>query len=184
MNKLNPYVNEALLSHNRQITKFPVKDLQDLKRIISEKYKENPKHIDLNSYDISNLTDLSYAFSHCSETEEISIEFWDVSQVLSMEAMFFECESLKKIDICHWDVKKLNTTNSMFFGCKSLVDLDLSKWSCYNLHDMDYMFFKCSKLENLKFIETYILDLKKISTQNMFKGCFTLSRNKKLPIWY
>ena len=41
--------------------------IDDLKKIVKEKYKENPEYIDLNSYDVSNLTDLSYVFAGCKE---------------------------------------------------------------------------------------------------------------------
>ena len=181
--KINQYIEEALISANRSITKKPVKNLDELKKIIKEKYDKNHQFIDLNSYDTSNLTDLSYAFSGLKNLEEIDIEFWDVSKVTSMEAMFFECESLKKINLLGWDVKSLTSTNSMFFGCKSLKELNLSTWKCYDLKNLDYMFYKCSKLENLELPED-ILNVGKIQTDYMFKGCFLLSRNNKLPEWY
>ncbi len=181
---INQYIEEALIKANTIIHKKKVKNLDDLKRIIKEKYAKNHQFIDLNSYDISDLNDLSYAFSGLKDLEEIDIEFWDVSNVTTMEAMFFECESLKKINILGWDVKKLISTNSMFFGCKSLIELDLSSWKCYELKNLEYMFYKCSKLENLKIPEDGILDESKIQTSYMFKGCFALSRNKKLPKWY
>lgn len=180
---INQYIEEALISANKSITKLSVKNLDELKKIIKEKYNKNHQFIELNSYDISNLTNLSYAFSGLKDLEEIDIECWDVSKVTTMEAMFFDCESLKTINLLSWDVKSLTSTNSMFFNCKSLKDLNLSTWKCYDLKNLDYMFYKCSKLENLELPED-ILNVDKIQTDYMFKGCFTLSRNKKLPEWY
>ena len=184
MNRINQYVNEALIGNGRKISKKPVKNIDDLKKIVKEKYKENPEYIDLNSYDVSNLTDLSYVFAGCKELKEVSIEFWDVDNVTTMEAMFFECASLEKINLLGWNVQNLQTTNSMFFGCKSLKELDLHTWKCYNLTNLQYMFFKCPKLEDIKLPDYDIIDVNKIRKTDMFKGCFALSRNKKLPEWY
>ena len=173
-------INEALIGRNTSLYRIRVNNITELKNIIKEEYEKNPQELNLNRYDISDLNSLAYIFASCDKLETIHIEDWNTVNIMTMDSMFFDCISLKSINIRNWDVQKLGSTESMFLGCKSLESVDISNWKPYKLRDMGKMFFKCPKLKELLLPQLYLFPERR-DTSNMFKGCFTLSRNKSIP---
>ena len=75
------------------------------------------KYIDISSWDVSNVTNMTRMFCWCKELESIGdISKWDVSKVNSMIHMFFDCKKFNQ-DISNWDVSNVMGRVGMFDGC-------------------------------------------------------------------
>ena len=75
------------------------------------------KYIDISSWDVSNVTNMTRMFCWCKELESIGdISKWDVSKVNSMIHMFFNCKKFNQ-DISNWDVSNVMGRVGMFYGC-------------------------------------------------------------------
>lgn len=77
----------------------------------------------LNSWNVSNVTNLAKMFDNCRSIKTLDIGNWDVSNVTNMTSMFRSAISLVKLDLTKWSVKPNVTINSSFFECLSLVSL-------------------------------------------------------------
>ena len=75
------------------------------------------KYIDISSWDVSNVTNMTRMFCWCKELESVGdISYWDVSKVNSMIHMFFDCKKFNQ-DISNWDVSNVMGRVGMFYGC-------------------------------------------------------------------
>ena len=75
------------------------------------------KYIDISSWDVSNVTNMTRMFCWCKELESIGdISKWDVSKVNSMSHMFFDRKKFNQ-DISNWDVSNVMGRVGMFYGC-------------------------------------------------------------------
>ena len=88
----------------------------------------------IESWDVSNVTDMSYMFSNSSFNRDISS--WDVSNVKDMSGMF--AGSSFNMDIYSWNVSNVNNMNCMFNG--SSFKKNISSWDVSNVKDMREMF--------------------------------------------
>ena len=209
---------------------FPVTN-KELKIIIKQRIKENPQdpylldidtskitdmfdlfnniglkikieRLDLSTWDVSNVTNMSYMFYGCTLLKEVNLSTWNTSHVTTMMAMFEDCKSLKSLDltnfdtsgvynmkfmfsrckslvnlnISNWNTSKVEDMISMFNGCKSLKELDLSNFNTYNVKYMQAMFYGCKLLTKLNLTgwEIYNTRKKKVNMDNMFTGCNSL----------
>ena len=106
--------------------------------------KQNP--IDFNDIDVSNLdsfcNDNDKGIFEKTKFKYINISSWDVSNVTNMTRMFCWCKELKSVgDISYWDVSKVESMISMFDHCKTLTSVgDLSDWDVSNVKYKSYMF--------------------------------------------
>ena len=90
---------------------------------------------DISSWDISNVTDMSHMFSGSSFNQNIGS--WNVSNVTSMSWMFFKNSSFNQ-NISSWDVSNVENMIGMF--CESSFNQDISSWDISNVKDMSGMF--------------------------------------------
>ena len=88
----------------------------------------------IESWNVSNVTDMSYMFSNSSFNLDISS--WDVSNVKDMSGMF--AGSSFNMDIYSWNVSNVNNMNCMFNG--SSFKKDIRAWNVSNVVDMRRMF--------------------------------------------
>ena len=88
----------------------------------------------IESWNVSNVTDMSYMFSNSSFNRDISS--WDVSNVKDMSGMF--AGSSFNMDIYSWNVSNVNNMNCMFNG--SSFKKNISSWDVSNVKDMREMF--------------------------------------------
>ena len=162
MKTLNQYIKEKLIiNKDYKDTKIVVKSVDELRKIIEDRYDElgpgteqNP--IDFNDIDVSNLDSFSNDKDKCKGIFEytkfkyIDISDWDVSNIKSMRGMFFMCKELKSVgDISEWDVSNVTSMTSMFDGC-ILFNQDLSKWNVSKVRWYSYMFDGCPIKEEYK----------------------------------
>jgi len=119
--------------------KYPVKDRDELKRIIHnvtrlfELSTEN-----LNWLDVSNITDMSYLVQNSFFNADISE--WDTSNVTRMEYMFANASRFN-CDISKWNTSKVTNMSCMFKD--SAFNQDISNWDVKNVTHMAEMFARC-----------------------------------------
>ncbi len=99
---------------------------------------------ELNTWDVSNITDMEGLFSNFTNFNE-PIDKWDVSNVTNMKGLFFMCKNFNQ-PLNNWGSKVVNVKNmeSMFFGCESF-NQPLDKWDVKNVMNMGGMFMFCTK---------------------------------------
>ncbi|MCC8047381.1 MAG: DUF285 domain-containing protein [Clostridiales bacterium] len=109
--------------------------------------------IDLNSWDVSNVENISYLFDDCMSLTEIKINEWDVSNVIYMVYTFAGCSSLQNINLKDWNVSSVINLGGMFEFCTSLASVDLSDWMLSTDNeefDCQGMFYNCTSLQDVK----------------------------------
>lgn len=75
---------------------------------------ENLKSVDLNNFDTSNTTNMSFMFNRCSSLTILDVSPLDTSNVTKMNSMFGICYDLKEIDLSNFDTSKVIEMDSIF----------------------------------------------------------------------
>lgn len=141
---------------------------------ISCYYCTDLTHIDVSSWDTSNVTDFSNVFFWCKSLQSIDISNWDVSKAKYMQQMFYRCESLQQLDLSSWNVSNVTSVREMFHYCTNLQQLNLSNWNLSNVTDLYAMFASCSSLQTLNVYGWNTSNVTKID--NMFDSCYKLQQ--------
>ena len=134
---------------------------------------------DISFFNTINVTDMSYMFDHCSNISALpDISFFNTINVTNMSHMFFDCSKLSTLpDISNWNTIKVTNMSGMFWGCSKLSTLpDISNWNTKNVSNMNNMFGCCYNLSTLPDISKW--NTNKVTNRSfMFWGC-----SKKLVI--
>ena len=85
---------------------------------------------DISSWDVSNVKNMKGMFSGTTFNQNISS--WDVSNVTDMSSMF--SHSSFNQNVCSWDVSKVENMRNMFEN--SSFDKNISEWNVSNVRDM------------------------------------------------
>ena len=158
---------------------------------------KNISNIDnIEKFDISYVTDMSYLFKDSSLTNLSFLSDWDVRKVTNMEGMFEGCTNLNDIDgLKDWDVRKVTNMKSMFSaviadedkrdsfnlagyaGLMNITSLEpLKDWNVSNVTNMDSMFEGCGSLEDFTGLGNW--KTKKVESMNsMFRYCMNIGKN-------
>lgn len=153
---------------------------------------------DLSSFDLANITDISYMFYGCSAITDINlnsnfttkltnvaylargtgIKTLDVTPIFnidrtrewSLAGICADCTSLTDV-IFPTETYKLKSISSMFKGCTSLENIDLRNADTIGI--VSYAFQNCSSLKNIIFPSKEVT-LSDNSLYFMFSGCASL----------
>ena len=163
MKRLNHYISEAeripclhgyitekfRLSRDNIQSNLVPKNFSELQHIISDKIGES-NILDMNNVDISNIKNLSNAFSSWNIVE-VDVSDWDISHVTNLSAMFGGCKYLRKvIGLENWDISNVKSMAFMFNNCRSLIDIgDISNWNITEDIDLKCMFQGCERLKTI-----------------------------------
>ena len=136
----------------------------------------------LNWLDVSDITDMSFAFSgDYLYVEWVNNHFngdisrWDVSNVKDMKCMF-QCSDFNG-DISNWDVSAVINMEKLF--CSSEFNNDISRWDVHNVTDMSYMF--CNSMFNGDISKW---DVSKVRDNfDMFSNCFIKEEYKPIKFF-
>lgn len=134
---------------------------------------KNATSANLQGFDTSNVTDMSWMFCECSSLTALNVDNFDTSNVTTMYGMFYGCSSLASLDIGDFVVSNVTTMESMFSGCSGLTTLDISVFNTSNITTMKTMFYNCSSLTALD-LSTF--DTSSVTNiASMFRGCSSLT---------
>ena len=105
-------------------------------------YKKYNGNINLNMFDISYFSDMSYFFNKivipAYDNIKIDISRWNVSNVENMSYMFTCSNILKYADISKWNVSHVIDMNHIFQ--EAYVTCDLSNWKLNSVNNLSYAF--------------------------------------------
>lgn len=102
-----------------------------------------------NNFDTRNVTDMSYTFANCSALTNLNISSFDTSNVTDMYYMFGQCYAMTNLDLSNFNTSNVTNMGIMFYMCQSLTSLDLSNFDTSNVINMYQMFRQCSSLAEL-----------------------------------
>ena len=112
--------------------------------------------VGLENLDTSQVSDMSYMFSHMNHLKTINLRHLDTSNVVRMSRMFLNVSSLKEIDVSNFNTEKVVNMLGMFTNMTSLTNLDLSNFTTKNVVFFQEMFLGMVNLTtlNLSFFDT------------------------------
>ena len=106
---------------NVVIKNLDVSLIEDLSRLFynarSNSISSGIKSLDLSGWKTSNVEDMSYMFSWCTDLESLNLSGWDTSKVRSMTQMFRYCVNLKSLDLSGWDTSNVENMYAMLWNC-------------------------------------------------------------------
>jgi len=105
--------------------------------------------LDMSTWDVRNVKDMSYMFYHCDLLQVVNCYDWDTSSVTDMSYMFYWCTDLYSVDVSNWDMGNVKDTSWMFYQCYSLWNLNVGRWNVGKVRDMSHMFDGCSSLRSV-----------------------------------
>ena len=127
----------------------------------------------LNTWDTSQVTDMSNFFNGCSSLTEIDVSSFDTSNVTNMEAMFrnygfvVPASKLKRIKgIENFDMSKVTSMKIMFQGHNLLTELNISGWNVSKVTNME----ACFADTGIKRLDLSTWDLRYLE---IMTGCFS-----------
>ena len=95
--------------------------------------------MDISSWDVSNVTDMSFMFSGIGLNSFVGdINDWNVSGVANMSFMFDDNEKFNQ-DISNWNVQNVTNMQRMFSQANAF-NQDISKWNVSKVKNMESMF--------------------------------------------
>ena len=106
---------------NVVIKNLDVSLIEDLSRLFynarANSIGSGIKSLDLSGWKTSNVEDMSYMFSWCTDLESLNLSGWDTSKVRSMTQMFRYCVNLKSLDLSGWDTSNVENMYAMLWNC-------------------------------------------------------------------
>ena len=76
------------------------------------------------TYFVENMKKMFYK---CTNLKEINLLSFDITNVIDISNMFSECENIVNLDLSSFNNKKNTDISYMFYNCKNLCNLNLSK---------------------------------------------------------
>ena len=153
--------------------------------------------------DTSNVTDMSYMFSHSQLTSVGDLSKWNTSNVTDMRDLFYDSQLTSVGDLSQWNTSKVTHIWGMFEESQLTSVGDLSQWNTSNVKYMQSMFshsqltsvgdlsqWNTSKVTNMQamFAQsklTTVGDLSKWNTSNV-TNMYSMFTDSMLtpPSWY
>ena len=134
---------------------------------------ENLVSLNMNNFNTSNVTDMSFMFYRCRRLVSLDVNNFDTSNVTTMSYMFADCTRLVSLDVNNFDTSNVTTMSYMFADCTRLVSLDVNNFDTSKVNKMVGMFNSCFELASL---DVSNFDTSKVYEMgNMFIGCISLT---------
>ena len=138
-----------IIENGRNIDVSGVTNMSGMFKIDTEKYTSSLTELDVSSWNVSNVKDMSSMFTGTSSLTNLDVSNWDVSSVTDMSNMFTGASSLTNLDVTNWDVSSVTNMSGMFAGTHALTELDVSKWDVSSVTNMSSMFTFAESLTEL-----------------------------------
>ena len=106
---------------------------------------------DINTWDVSEITDMNWLFLGKWKIYDLDISNWDTSSVQFMESMFRNMSNLQTLTLNpDFVTSSVKNMGSMFSGCTKLTTITgISEWDTSTVSNMSATFDNCVKLETL-----------------------------------
>ena len=145
-------------------------------------YCKKLETIDLNSWNVSNVTNFSELFYGCHKLRTVKFDTWDTSNAQAFGTMFNGCVKLEQVDVSHFNTENASSLGGMFWGCENLTSVgDLSGWNVSNVKFFKWMFASCYSLTSVGDLSGWDTS-SATSMFEMFSGCKSLSTVGDLKI--
>ena len=142
----------------------------------------------LDTWDTSNVTNMSQMFLNCNNLTNLDLSNWNTSNVTGMDYMFLNCNSLTWLDLSNFDTMHITNMNQMFLNCSGLAELDLSSFDTSNVTNMGQMFFNTPNLKTIYASEKFVTTALSwdTSSKDMFSWTITVVwwNGTKFDSWY
>ena len=79
---------------------------------------------DLSSWDVSNITDMDYAFRNCKKLPELNLSRWKLDQTDYRGSFLANCSSMTKLTLNGWTTGG-QSISSMLSGCTALKEVNM-----------------------------------------------------------
>lgn len=169
------FENLTNVEHYEGLEKIDVSSATDLRYFFSE--NTHVKELDLSSWQVGNVTDMSYLFFNSPGTSQlttINISGWDTRRVSEADYMFGPNEKLTRIiGIENLNFESLKEAGGLFIKT-GLSELDLSKWKTDSLDNMAAWFMDMHNLTSVKFGSQFKTD-QVTWIHLLFSGCSNLT---------
>lgn len=112
--------------------------------------------INVSGWNISNAYDLGEMFANCKFLQEIiGLETWDMSNVKDITGMFYCSNELQKINISTWNTEKCKDMSYLFTNCSNLETLGGKEitLNCKSSSNVYQMFLNCYLLKGIIHLE-------------------------------
>lgn len=130
---------------------------------------------DINTWDVSEITDMFELFRNKSNITDLNLSNWDTSKVTNMGFMFNGCSSLTSLNLSgNFNTQNVTNMTSMFNWCTALNSITFgNNFNTQNVTYMDYMFTHCTNLTELDLSN---FDTRSVTTMySMFDDCHKLT---------
>ncbi|MCL2384191.1 MAG: BspA family leucine-rich repeat surface protein, partial [Oscillospiraceae bacterium] len=145
--------------------------------------------LDLSTWDVSNVTNMSFMFENMSNLTNLDVSNWDVSSVTNVNSMFNGL-TVEELDLSTWDVSNVTNVSNMngMFNGLTVENLDIFHWDISNVTNITAStnigsIFRGLAIENLDLSNWDVSNVTNMS--NMFRGASGPTRigNLDLSNW-
>ena len=131
------------------------------------------RSINLNNFDTSSITDMSYMFAGCINLIRLNVSKFETANVIDMSSMFIDCYSLTSLDVTSWNTSNVVNMNGMFSFCNKLTNIDVSNWDTSKVNSMINLFYNCNSLTSLNVSKWDTSRV--VNMEGLFSACISLS---------
>ena len=130
--------DKAIVAYGK-INTWDTSEITDMSYLFHQKHKFNE---DISGWDVSSVTDMSYMFYEAKAFNK-PLNKWNVSSVTDMSEMFRGAEAFDQ-DLSGWDVSSVTEMYGMFAEAETF-DRDISRWDVSSVTNISYMFYYAKK---------------------------------------
>jgi len=128
----------------------------------------------------SNTITMEDMFRECASLKSINLNTWDVQHVQDMSGMFLACNALETLNLATWNTQNLTDVAAMFSSGSdsntgSLKSIDLTGWTTGKVKYMNDLFSGQTILTEIKGLEGFDTS-KTLNMSAMFLNCHALPK--------
>lgn len=135
----------------KNVENFDISNTSDISYLFA--LDSNLENIDVSTLDTSKVTDMSFMFSMMGSTNNslttLNVSTWNLENVENITSIFQGDAALKSLDVSNWNTPNLKSSVSAFQDDSQLKELDVSNWDVKNDNSFNAMFKGDSSLISL-----------------------------------